>query len=106
MGKRSAKDSPAYAERIAARKRLRAVVGWDVRLRDLPPEQLRQAQERAAEPVQRVSLDALAAGAGLQPPNKAGCGVRQGIDAIQVSHEFGHDWIVHWRQDPRNIDLG
>ena len=67
MKKRSEKSKPSYAARIAQRKRLRAVLGWGVPLRDLSEEERKQAETRAAEPLARLSLIDLAEGASARP---------------------------------------
>jgi hypothetical protein len=63
MTRQSETQKPGYAERIAARKRLRAIIGWGARFGDLTPEQRQEVERRASEPLARASLDAVASGA-------------------------------------------
>jgi hypothetical protein len=54
------KQRASYDARIAKRRRLRAVVGWETKLTDLSEAERAAAEARAAEPLAKVSLAAIA----------------------------------------------
>lgn len=57
-----------YEQRVAARRKLRAVIGWGVKLSDMSPTARAEAEARANEPLARVSLAAIAKGAKIKAP--------------------------------------